>query len=45
MDLTKRRFIKRLVSSMLGFKSCRTAASILIGVKAMHMITKRKIDL
>jgi transposase-like protein len=39
------RFIKRLVRSMLGFKSFDTAISILSGVEAMHMIKKEQIDL
>ncbi len=30
---------------MLGFKSFRTATSILAGVEAMHMIEKEQIDL
>ena len=34
------RFIKRRVHSMLGFKSFKTAISILIGVEAMHMMEK-----
>jgi transposase-like protein len=39
------RFIKKRVSSMLGFKSFDTAISILSGVEAMHMIKKEQIDL
>ncbi|WP_141520941.1 DDE-type integrase/transposase/recombinase, partial [Bacillus pseudomycoides] len=39
------RFIKKSVRSMLGFKSFKTATSILSGVEAMHMIKKGKIDL
>ncbi|PEJ35911.1 IS6 family transposase [Peribacillus butanolivorans] len=39
------RFIKKRVRSMLGFKSIETAASILSGVEAMHMIKKEQIDL
>lgn len=34
------RFIKRRVHSMLGFKSFKTAISILSGVEAMHMMEK-----
>lgn len=34
------RFIKKRVRSMLGFKSFKTAISILSGVDAMHMIEK-----
>ena len=30
---------------MLGFKSYKTATSILSGVEAMHMIKKEQIDL
>lgn len=39
------RFIKKRVRSMLGFKSFKTATSILSGVEAMHMIKKGQIDL
>ncbi|MED1287594.1 IS6 family transposase [Bacillus mycoides] len=39
------RFIKKRVRSMLGFKSFKTAISILGGVEAMHMIKKEQIDL
>ncbi|AXR14831.1 MULTISPECIES: IS6 family transposase [Bacillus] len=39
------RFIKKRVRSMLGFKSFKTAISILSGVEAMHMIKKEQIDL
>ncbi|MGE6600078.1 IS6 family transposase [Bacillus proteolyticus] len=39
------RFIKKRVSSMLGFKSFDTAISILAGVEVMHMIKKEQIDL
>jgi transposase-like protein len=39
------RFIKKLVRSMLGFKSFGTATSILAGVEVMHMIKKEQIDL
>ncbi|MFL0405458.1 IS6 family transposase [Bacillus cereus] len=39
------RFIKKRVRSMLGFKSFKTAISILGGVEAMHMIKKGQIDL
>ncbi|MEX0379401.1 DDE-type integrase/transposase/recombinase, partial [Bacillus sp. S4] len=39
------RFIKKRVRSMLGFKSFKTATSILRGVEAMHMIKKEQIDL
>ncbi|MFD0769228.1 IS6 family transposase, partial [Bacillus sp. CGMCC 1.60114] len=34
------RFIKKRVCSMLGFKSYKTATSILSGVEAMHMLKK-----
>ena len=36
------RFIKKRVRSMLGFKSYKTATSILSGVEAMHMIKKKQ---
>ena len=39
------RFIKKRVRSMLGFKSFRTAKSILAGVEAMHMIKKGQLIL
>ena len=39
------RFIKKRVRSMLGFKSFRTATSILSGIEAMHMIKKEQLDL
>ncbi|RAN73317.1 IS6 family transposase [Bacillus sp. SRB_331] len=39
------RFIKNRIRSMLGFKSYKTAASILSGVEAMHMVKKEQIDL
>ncbi|MGQ8867034.1 IS6 family transposase, partial [Bacillus sp. NA_145.1] len=39
------RFIKKRVRSMLGFKSYKTATSIVSGVEAMHMIKKGQIDL
>ncbi|HDR3891049.1 TPA: IS6 family transposase [Bacillus cereus] len=39
------RFIKKRIRSMLGFKCFDTAASILSGVEAMHMIKKEKADL
>ena len=39
------RFIKKCVSSMLGFKSFKTATFILRGVEAMHMIKKGQVDL
>ncbi len=39
------RFIKKRIRSMLGFKSYQTAAFILSGVEAMHMIKKGQIDL
>lgn len=39
------RFIKKRVRHMLGFKSFKTATSILSGVEAMHMIKKGQIDL
>ncbi|EOO61575.1 hypothetical protein IKE_05893 [Bacillus cereus VD196] len=38
------RFIKKRTRSMLGFKSFRTATSILAGIEAMHMI-KKQVDL
>ncbi|MGG0651003.1 DDE-type integrase/transposase/recombinase, partial [Bacillus mycoides] len=34
------RFIKKRVRSMLGFKSFKTATSILRGVEAIHMMKK-----
>jgi transposase-like protein len=37
------RFIKKLVRPMLGFQSFRTAARILKGIEAMHMIKKGQI--
>ena len=37
------RFIKKRVRSMLGFKSFKTAISILSGVEAMHMMKKRQL--
>ncbi|WP_131798900.1 DDE-type integrase/transposase/recombinase, partial [Bacillus mycoides] len=39
------RFIKRRVRSMLGFKSFKTAISILSGVEAMHMTKKGQLVL
>ncbi|EJV55939.1 hypothetical protein IEM_05403 [Bacillus cereus BAG6O-2] len=39
------RFIKKRVRSMLGFKSYKTATSILSGVEAMPIIKKGQIDL
>lgn len=39
------RFIKKRVRSMLGFKSYKTATSILSGVEAIHIIKKGQIDL
>ncbi|KEK21893.1 IS6 family transposase [Bacillus gaemokensis] len=39
------RFIKKRVRCMLGFKSYKTAISILSGIEAMHMIKKRQINL
>jgi transposase-like protein len=39
------RFIKRRVRSMLGFKSFKTAISILSGVEAMHMLKKGQLVL
>jgi len=39
------RFIKKRIRSMLGFKSFKTATSILSDVEAMHMIKKEQIDL
>ena len=36
-------FIKRRIRSMLGFKSFRTATSILAEVEAMHMIKKNRL--
>ncbi|MBG9718824.1 transposase [Bacillus mycoides] len=38
-------FIKKRIHSMLGFKSFKTATSILIGIEAMHMIKKGHIHL
>ncbi|PFZ78740.1 IS6 family transposase [Bacillus toyonensis] len=40
-----RRFIKKRVRSMLGFKSFKTATFILSGVEAMRMIRKGQMDL
>lgn len=37
------RFIKKRVRSMLGFKSNKTATSLLSGVEAMHMIKRDKL--
>ena len=37
------RFIKKRVRSMLGLKSFRTAAYILSGIEAMHMIKKKQV--
>ncbi|MGZ9652990.1 IS6 family transposase [Bacillus cereus] len=39
------RFIKRRVRSMLGFKSFKTAISILSGVEAIHMMKKGQLVL
>ncbi|EOO62304.1 transposase, partial [Bacillus cereus VD196] len=39
------RFMKKRICSMLGFKSFRTATSILAGIEAMHMIKKEQVDL
>ncbi|WJE55570.1 IS6 family transposase (plasmid) [Bacillus cereus] len=39
------RFIKRRVRSMLGFKSFKTAISILSGVEVMHMMKKGQLVL
>ncbi|MDR4904249.1 DDE-type integrase/transposase/recombinase, partial [Bacillus mycoides] len=39
------RFIKKRIHSMLGFKSFKTATSILIGMEVMHMIKKGQIHL
>ncbi len=39
------RFIKKRVSSMLGFKSYETANSILSGIEAMHMMKKEQVNL
>jgi transposase-like protein len=39
------RFIKKRVRSMLGFKSFKTAISILSGVKTMHMIKKGQVEI
>ncbi|EJR92889.1 hypothetical protein IKG_05618 [Bacillus cereus VD200] len=39
------RFIKKRVRSMSGFKSYKTATSIVSVVEAMHMIKKGQIDL
>lgn len=38
-------FIKKRIRSMLGFKSFRTATSILAGVEAMHMMKREQINL
>jgi transposase, IS6 family len=38
------RFIKKLVRSMLGLKSFRTASYILSGIEAMHMIKKKQVQ-
>ena len=37
------RFIKERVRSMLGFKSYKTAISVLSSVEAMHMIKEEQI--
>jgi len=39
------RFIKKLARSMLGFKSYKTAISILSGVETMHMMKKGQLHL
>ncbi len=39
------RFIKKRIRSMLGFKYCDTATSILSGVESMHMMKKEQVDL
>lgn len=39
------RFIKKRVRPMLGFKSFKSATSILSGVEAIHMIKKEQLDL
>ncbi|EOO58907.1 hypothetical protein IKE_06218 [Bacillus cereus VD196] len=39
------RFMKKRICSMLGFKSFRTATSILAGIEAMSMIKKEQVDL
>lgn len=37
------RFIKKLVRSMLGWKSLHTATLILSGIEAMHMMKKEQL--
>lgn len=37
------RFIKKRVSSMLGFKTYETATSIVRGIEAMHMMKKGQV--
>ena len=39
------RFIKKRVRTMLGFKSFRTAKSIISGIEAMHMVKKGQLVL
>ena len=39
------RFIKKRVRTMLGFKSFRTAKTIISGIEAMHMVKKWKLIL
>ena len=37
------RCIKKRVRSMLGFKACETATSIVRGIEAMHMMKKGQV--
>ena len=39
------RAIKRMTRPMLGFKSFRSAASVLAGIELMHMIRKGQLDI
>lgn len=38
------RFIRRIISTMLGFKSFKSAENTLARIEAMHMIRKRQIN-
>ena len=38
------RAIKRIVRSMLGFKSFRCARALIAGIETMHMIKKGQLD-
>ena len=38
------RYIKRIVNTMLGFQSFRSANKILKGIEAMNMIKKGQVD-